>query len=97
MQFLTLSRRRSDQFSDEQFRALVDAEVRQACVLYGEGFLRQIWHKADNTGACILVEAASEAEVREQLDTLPMVAAGMLETTIIPLKPYAGFAVRNIV
>jgi len=96
MQFLTISRRRTEQFSDEQFRALVDAEVQQACTLYGEGFLRQIWHRADVAGACLLVEAASEAEVREKLRTLPMVEAGMLDFTVVPLKPYAGFAASKI-
>jgi hypothetical protein len=38
-----------------------------------------------------LLEAENEAEARERLNTLPLVNAGMLEVTIIPLKPYAGF------
>ena len=42
-------------------------------------------------GACIIVEADSEQEVREKLNTLPLVRAEMLEVTIIPLKPYLGF------
>lgn len=91
MQFLTVSRRRTERFADAEFAALVPQEVERARALYAEGFIRQIWHRADIGGACILVEADSADHVREQLNTLPMVGAGMLEVTIIPLKPYAGF------
>ena len=91
MQFMTLSRRRTEQFSDADFAARVQAEVAQARVLYAQGFICQIWHRGDVPGACLLVEAESEAQVRETLNTLPMVGTGMLEVSIIPLKPYAGF------
>ena len=91
MQFMTLSRRRTEQFSDAEFAARVQSEVAQARVLYAQGFIRQIWHRGDMPGACLLVEAESEAQVRETLNTLPMVGTGMLEVSIIPLKPYAGF------
>ena len=95
MQFLSISRRRTEQFSDADFAARRDAEVAQAQVLYAAGFIRQIWHRADIAGACMLIEADNEQHVREQLNTLPLVAAGMLELTIIPLKPYAGFCPRT--
>ena len=46
-------------------------------------------------GACILWEADSEQSVREMLDKLPLVKAGMLEiVAVIPLRPYAGFGPR---
>ena len=91
MQFMTLSRRRIEQFTDAEFAACVQSEVAQARVLYAEGFIRQIWHRGDMAGACLLVEAESAEQVRERLNTLPMVGAGMLEVSIVPLKPYAGF------
>ena len=93
MQFMSVSRRRTEQFSDADFAARVDAEVAQARVLYAEGFIRHIWHRGDLAGACLLLEAESEAQAREKLNTLPLVGAGMLEVTIIPLKPYRGFCV----
>ena len=55
-----------------------------------------IRHRADRPGACILIEADSEEQVRQKLNTLPMVQAGMLYVTIIPLKPYAGFKVNDL-
>jgi muconolactone delta-isomerase len=91
MQFLTISRRRTERFTDAEFAARVDEEIAQARVLYANGFIRQIWHRSDIAGACILVEAESEEQAREKLNTLPLVRAEMLEVTIVPLKPYAGF------
>jgi muconolactone delta-isomerase len=91
MQFMTLSRRRTEQFTDAEFAARVQSEVAQARALYAQGFIRQIWHRGDLPGACLLVEADSEEQVREMLNTLPMVGSGMLDVSIVPLKPYAGF------
>ncbi len=90
MQFLTISSRRPE-FSDADFRAKVDDEQQQARTLYTQGFIRQIWHRADIPGACILFEADGEEHVRRLLQTLPFFEANMLEASIIPLKPYAGF------
>ncbi|MPY89154.1 MAG: hypothetical protein GEU99_14660 [Luteitalea sp.] len=95
MQFLTLTHRHTDSFPHAEFTARVEEEVEQARVLYGQGFIRQIWHRGDVEGACILVEADSEAHVRERLSTLPLFQAGMLKVSIIPLKPYAGFRSRK--
>jgi muconolactone delta-isomerase len=95
MQFLTISRRRSESFAETEFAERVDAEREQARRLYAEGFIRQIWLRSDVAGSCIIVEAASEAEVRERLDTLPLFAAGMVEFSVIPLQPYAGFGPRR--
>jgi muconolactone delta-isomerase len=91
MQFLSVSRRRIEAFSDAEFAALVAAEVAQARVLYAQGVIRQIWHRSDAPGACMLLEADSGDQAREYLNTLPLMAAGMLELTIIPLRPYGGF------
>ena len=91
MQFLILTRRLSERFPESEFATRLDAEVAQAKVLYAEGFFRQLWHRRDIAGACILVESDSEEHVRERLDTLPLFRAGMLDVSIIPLKPYAGF------
>jgi muconolactone delta-isomerase len=95
MQFLTLSRRRSEAFSDAEFAAFAEAESQRARSLYAEGAIRQIWQRGDMPGACILFEAASEEEVRAALATLPLMQAGMLELLwVIPLKPYRGFGPR---
>ena len=91
MQFLTVSRRLTEAFPESEFAARAPAEMEQARALYAQGCLRQIWLRGDVPGACILWEADSEEQVRELLGRLPLFQAGMLEVTIIALKPYAGF------
>jgi muconolactone delta-isomerase len=97
MQFISISRRRTDQFPPEAFTPeLVAGEGNRVKVLYASGMLRQIWKRVDTPGATILWEAASEAEVRDALATLPLFGAGLLEiTTLVPLEPYAGFGPAN--
>jgi muconolactone delta-isomerase len=91
MQFLTLSRRHEGAATPPDAEA-VKAEVRRARALYAEGRIRQLWHRADGPGACVLWEAGSEAEVRLMIESLPLFLAGQVEVTIVPLCPWAGFA-----
>lgn len=95
MQFIVLSRRRIDHFPEAEFAARIDAEFERARALYADGFIRQIWARADIPGACILVEADSIEQARERLMTLPLYAAEMVEFSLVPLKPYAGFVSRK--
>ena len=93
MQFLSVSRRRTDAFPPEAFTPeLVGGEGARVRELYAAGTLRQLWARADVGGAAILWEAADEAEVRAALESLPLFKAGMLEIIVfVPLKPYPGF------
>ena len=93
MQFLTLSRRRTDAFPAEAFTPeLIGQEAQRVKEMYATGLLRQVWKRGDTSGAAIIWEAASEAEVREAVASLPIYKAGMLElSAILPLEPYAGF------
>lgn len=95
MQFLTVLKGRSDRFTAADFAALRAEEREQARALYGQGLIRQIWHRGDGGGACIVFEAESETQVRELVSTLPFVKADMLDIMIIPLKPYGGFFERS--
>lgn len=94
MQFMFLLERRAGQFSEADFAAHLPAEGERARALHAEGFIRQIWHRGDAPGVCILAEAASGEAAREALATLPLVAAGMLAVTMVPLTPYRGFGPR---
>ena len=92
MQFLVVSRRRTERYSDDQFDELVETEIQQAKVLYGRGFIRQVWRRGDIPGACLLLEADSLEEANEQVNTLPLYKTGRVEANVIPLLPYAGFS-----
>lgn len=96
MQFMALSRRNIELFSAADFTPRLEEEAQRARALYAAGFIRQIWHRADMGGACLLIEADSEEGVRDTLATLPLVKAGMLEVVmVVPLKPYGGFGPRD--
>ena len=93
MQFLSLSRRRTDAFPADAFTPELTAkEGARVKELYSLGILRQVWKRGDVPGASILWEAASEAEVRDAIGSLPIFQAGMLEVVaLVPLEPYPGF------
>ena len=93
MQFLSISRRRTDAFPAEAFTPeLVAQEGQRVKELYAAGIVRHIWRRGDTPGATILWEVANEAEVRDALASLPIFKAGMLEiSALVPLEPYAGF------
>ncbi len=90
MQFLSISQRREG-FAEEEYARLAEQESERARELYAAGLIRQIWHRADIPGACLLWEAEGEEQVREVWKTFPFAEAGMTEVTLIPLKPYGGF------
>ena len=93
MQFLSLSRRRTDAFPPEAFTPeRISGEATRVKELYEAGILRQIWARGDAGGAAILWEAVNEDEVRAAAESLPLFKAGMLEIVfLVPLKQYAGF------
>jgi muconolactone delta-isomerase len=93
MQFISISRRRTDAFPPEAFTPeLVGGEGQRVKELYAAGVLRQIWKRADTPGAAILWEAANEEDVRAAIESLPLFKAGMLEVVALaPLEPYPGF------
>ena len=88
MQFLSISKRVPG-LPEREFVRLTEAEAARALTLQSEGFLRQIWHRADTPGACQIWEAESEPQVRELLNSYPFVQAGLIEVELIPLSPYA--------
>jgi muconolactone delta-isomerase len=96
MQFLALSRRRTDAFPPEAFTPeLIEAEGQRVRELYAQGILRSIWRRQDTPGAAILLEANSEEEARATLATLPLAQHNMLELVVLTqLLPYPGFGPR---
>lgn len=96
MQFIAVTRRRVEKFSDDEFTPLLPAEQEHARQMYSEGLLRQIWHRGDVKGAVLLLEADSLEKARVGVEQLPLAANGMLEVVaVIPLNPYAGFGPKK--
>lgn len=91
MQFISISRRLTERFSDEQFAAHIDAERERVRELYRDGVVRSIWSRKDAAGAVMLLECADEAAANAAVDSLPLAQRGMLEVLILPLGPYPAF------
>ncbi|ARP87953.1 muconolactone Delta-isomerase family protein [Bordetella genomosp. 9] len=95
MQFLAISRLRTELYGDEDFAPYLEEEAQRARQLYMDGHVRQIWYRGDIRGACSLIEAPDRKAALAHLETLPLVRAGMLEIQlVIPLQPYRGFGPR---
>lgn len=94
MQFMVMSRRRTEQFAEADFERVIPDETAEVRRLYADGIVRQIWLRADLPGACFVIEAPDLENARSIVDALPMARSGLSEFTVIPLHPYRGFGPR---
>jgi muconolactone delta-isomerase len=96
MQFLSIVRRRTEKFSDEDFAPMLEPEAEAVRTLYAQGIVRAIWSREDTPGAVTLIEADSPDRAREVVASYPLMQKGMLELeALIPLKGYRGFGPRH--
>lgn len=91
MQFLSISRRLTERFGDEQFSAHIDAERERVRELYRDGIVRAIWSRKDAPGAVMLLECADEAAAKQAVGSLPLAQRDMLDVQILSLQPYPAF------
>ena len=95
MQFLVLTRRRTDAFPPESWTPeLLGEEGRRVRELYSQGVVRSIWRRKDFAGAVLLLENGTEEEARSAAESLPLAKLGMIEITVAPLEPYPAFGPR---
>lgn len=84
-----------DSFPEAAFDEWAGREQHRASTLYMENSLRQIWLRDDVAGACLLFEVDNVETARTLTESLPMMQQGMLTLeSLVPLKPYYGFAPR---
>ncbi len=96
MQFLSVSRRRTEAFPPDAWKPeLLEAEGQRVRELYAAGVVRSIWRRKDMPGAALLMEAANEEEARAVVASLPLAKLGMLEIVVLTaLEPYPAFGPR---
>jgi hypothetical protein len=93
MQFLTLSRRRAKLCCEVDFQRRLEAEAGLVRDLRQAGIIRQIWHRGDAPGECLLIEAQNEESARAILEMSPLVRTGLFEIdTVVPLRSYDSIA-----
>jgi hypothetical protein len=76
----------------EAFQPLLRAEARRVWELHQAGLIRELYFRADRSEAVLVLECAGTAEAGQALDSLPLVAAGLITFELIPLRAYPGFA-----
>lgn len=91
MQFIAITRRRTESFTDGQFAEQLPAEGVRARELYAEGHFRTINSRGDIPGAVIVLEARDVDDARRLIGSLPLAKLEMMDVEIIPLRPYRGF------
>lgn len=75
-----------------QFQQRSRAEALHVWEFYQAGIVREVYFRADRAEAVLVLECADVAEAQSILETLPLVAAGLITFELIPLAPYPGFA-----
>jgi muconolactone delta-isomerase len=76
----------------EAFQQHAQAEARKAWELHQAGLIRELYFRADQSTAVLVLECDSTGEAADILAELPFVREGLIEFELIPLKAYPGFA-----
>ena len=90
MKFFVIGKRK-ESIKPEQFSEYLDLEAELAIKLFKEEFIRELYSIKGGKGACMIVEADNEDEIKEKLSILPFVKNNYLDIDIIEVKPYRGF------
>ncbi len=75
----------------EDFKKHSEAEARKAWKLQQTGFIREIYFRADENSAVLILEASDINQAKKQLEELPLVKNELIYFELIPLKAYPGF------
>jgi muconolactone delta-isomerase len=78
--------------TSEAFRRHAADEARKAWELQQTGLIRELYFRADQQLAVLILECVSTGEATTLLAQLPFVRERLITFDLIPLKPYSGFA-----
>jgi hypothetical protein len=78
--------------SAADFQPLLTEEARRVWQFYQDDFIREIYFRADETLAVIMLECSDVEEAKQKLAELPLVSAGLIDFELISLVPYPGFS-----
>jgi muconolactone delta-isomerase len=75
----------------DQFHRYGKEEARKVWHLHQDGLIRELYFRADQNMAVLVLECASTDEARAVLADLPFVREGLIAFDLIPLRAYPGF------
>jgi muconolactone delta-isomerase len=76
----------------ERFQRHAKEEARAAWKLHQAGIIRELYFRADQHTAVLVLECESMEEAASVLSTLPFVVEGLIQFDLVPLVAYSGFA-----
>lgn len=76
---------------DPRFAELRPAEARRVWDLNQADVLREVYFRADSANGVLVFEVPDLAAARAAVDSLPLVAAGLIDFELVGLRPYPGF------
>ena len=71
----------------EQIMAIMPSEIRATVKLYFDGKIREWYSRGDGRGVVFLVEAKTEDEARDIMETLPLAKEHLMDHVYIPVGP----------
>ena len=77
---------------DPRFAELSPAEARTVWELCQRDVLREVYYRADRANGVLVFDVPDVTAARAAVDSLPLVAAGLIDFDLVPLNPYPGFA-----
>jgi hypothetical protein len=78
-------------FLPKDFAPYLKKEALQVWQLHQAGVIREMYFRADEHSAVLMLECESVATAQTFLDILPLVQEELITFEIIPLAPYSGF------
>ena len=72
--------------SDEQRKEIMPKEVPATVKHYLDGKIEQFWFR-EKAGPIFLMNVESVEQAKAELDTLPLVAAGLMTYELLPVTP----------
>jgi len=68
------------------------AEARRVWELQLDGLVREAYFRTDEASAVLVLECADVVAAQDVLESLPLVAAGLIRFEVLGLRAYPGFA-----
>lgn len=78
--------------TSEAFQRFAQDEARTAWELHQAGLIRELYFRADELRAVLVLECESVEGAAKILAELPFVREGLIHFELIPLRAYPGFA-----
>jgi muconolactone delta-isomerase len=91
MKILALEREFPEATS-EMFQQFAQEESRKVWDLHQAGVIRELYFRADESSAVLVLECDSVEDASQTLAELPFVREGLISFEMIPLRAYPGFA-----